>query len=353
MKQFLIFLLTALCCTTAVFAQADSSQLITVDSVDIRNYKTGTDLAVPDIPAFKILGTQASDILRPSSWRELAVQAGEFLLNKGGVPNSFALEATPFMYLFGGTLSLAEYRNDFERILGLSRVSVATSASPLGGIDLAIGWRMTLLDYADPRLETGLDSRLWTLTDSMNAIYSRCRTKLGAFATQAQIDSCASTEITALRLNRIDTVIENFMERNWNRPIVDIGIAGLGRSGDSTFKGMRANKYQAWATYGLYIARKMQLVIGTSADISKDSLNTFYNASWNSGLRMYYGSNDLKGIIEANWSTIRNDKPSAGVNIGVEVAVQKGIWLDATYGAKSQSGSPLVFVPALSFKFGT
>lgn len=357
------FLTLAFLCTLALVAfqpHASRAQVVISppDTVQIRSYKTSTGLAIPDIPAFKILGDQPSDILRPSSIRDVAVQAGEILANKGALPGSFALESAVLDLVGMGNLSLMQYRTDWKRILGLSRLSIGTTSPVTGGIDVGIGWRATLLDDADPRLETGLDSVLWYTTTEVNRIRSACRIELvntyGVVnVTDAMVDSCAGPKLSAFRSTAVDTTIESYLEKNWNRPIVDAGVAMLSHSVDSTFKGLFATKYQAWLTYGLYVVRKMQLVIGSSAFIAKDSSGIFHDAAVNLGLRFYYGSNDLKAMIEGDWTAERSLKPVSSVGIGTEFAAIKNIWIDVLLSGRSEVGKPMVFQPTFNVKFGT
>ena len=83
------------------------------------------NFAVPDMPAFQLLGTNPSHILRPSTPREFAVMASDFGLNNDfALPSSFAAEIAPFILFKSNNLTLSEYDKHSE--LYSLRVSVGT-----------------------------------------------------------------------------------------------------------------------------------------------------------------------------------------------------------------------------------
>src|SRR5687768_13560581 len=55
------------------------------------------DFVIPDMPAFKALGTDPSDILRPADAKKFAVAISPFYSNgKGVIPKNFAVEFSPW-----------------------------------------------------------------------------------------------------------------------------------------------------------------------------------------------------------------------------------------------------------------
>src|SRR5689334_4525690 len=70
------------------------------------------NFVVPDVPAFKILGTEPTDLLRPSTPKALAVSMSSFNDNgKMIIPKAFALEVSPSLLLNSrkGPVELKEY----------------------------------------------------------------------------------------------------------------------------------------------------------------------------------------------------------------------------------------------------
>jgi hypothetical protein len=86
------------------------------------------DLAVPESPAFTVLGLTPESVVRPTSPRELALS----LLNGVDANNNFqagvAVDTVPFTLLFGEGFTLGDYRRDpVERALARLQLSVATA----------------------------------------------------------------------------------------------------------------------------------------------------------------------------------------------------------------------------------
>src|SRR5690242_9915003 len=76
------------------------------------------DFSVPDMPAFKALGTDPSNILRPTDVQKFAVMFNAFR-SEGEtiIPRSFSLEVAPWK-LTKGSWTIGEYRkSSFKRIL--------------------------------------------------------------------------------------------------------------------------------------------------------------------------------------------------------------------------------------------
>jgi hypothetical protein len=91
------------------------------------------NFAVPDAPAFKILGTQPDHIMRPSTTQELAVSLGEPFLDSK-LPSAFAAEFSPYLTISGSSLTLRGYQESaIKRILYHTRVSVASQRSKAAG----------------------------------------------------------------------------------------------------------------------------------------------------------------------------------------------------------------------------
>ena len=120
------------------------------------------DFAIPESPAFQMIDTSGTRILRPATVRELAVEASNF--TSGGssfaIPRNFAMEVAPVRLIARGTLnsdSIAA-KNRVEESLYRLRLSVATKSTGTGGSNgpmaAAIGVRWNLRDDADLRTTT-------------------------------------------------------------------------------------------------------------------------------------------------------------------------------------------------------
>jgi|GEM_PF-4708967 len=105
------------------------------------------DFTVPDMPAFKALGTDPSDILRPSDAKKFAALVSPFYANgKGVIPRNFAFEAAPWK-IASKKWTLYDFRTSFfRRFLYRSSFSVGTvSDTTAYASKLGIGYRVSFL----------------------------------------------------------------------------------------------------------------------------------------------------------------------------------------------------------------
>src|SRR6266480_5313269 len=94
------------------------------------------DYAVPESPAFKILGTDPDNILRPTSVRTVAISIGNYLLTSGGViPKNLAVEFSPL--LANPYTNLAQYNQN--KFWYRMRLSFGTNVKANGAFDIAEG----------------------------------------------------------------------------------------------------------------------------------------------------------------------------------------------------------------------
>src|SRR5688572_21070857 len=110
------------------------------------------DFVIPDMPAFKSLGIENSDLLRPSDVRDFAVMLSPFFQDgKGVIPKNFGLEFAPWK-MASKKWTLSEYNNKpGKRFLYHSSFSIgaATDSSRFSS-KLAVGYRFAILsDKAD------------------------------------------------------------------------------------------------------------------------------------------------------------------------------------------------------------
>jgi len=134
------------------------------DTSLVKHYRL--DFAIPDQPAFSIMGGTPSDILRPSNTKELSASISEFY-NGGSliIPKSFALEGAPFLIAKSNKLTLEDF--DKNKILYSLRISIGTGSETIEGntrMNLAVGARVTLFDKGDLKSDIKYRKELWELT---------------------------------------------------------------------------------------------------------------------------------------------------------------------------------------------
>ena len=121
------------------------------------------DLSVPDSPAFSVLGLTPEEIARPTTARKLAASLMNGVDRNGVLQSGVAIDTLPYLALAGHLLELSQYRarsGYLLRFFARSQLSLATAkASDVNdeAMRLALGVRMTVMDFGDPRTDTQLD----------------------------------------------------------------------------------------------------------------------------------------------------------------------------------------------------
>ena len=121
------------------------------------------DLAVPDSPAFTVLGLTPEEVARPTSARKLATSLLNGVDRNGILQTGVALDALPYLALAGHLLTLDDYRTPSKyvlRFLARTQVSAATAkAADVNdkAVRVGFGVRMTVFDRGDPRTDALLD----------------------------------------------------------------------------------------------------------------------------------------------------------------------------------------------------
>ena len=120
------------------------------------------DLAVPDSPAFTVLGVTPENVSHPTIPREFATSLLNGVDERGNFQTGLALDFVPYLTFFGKDTSLNSYANSrMERFLARTQVSFATAKGVTDedkSTRLALGLRMTLFDKGDPRTDRELET---------------------------------------------------------------------------------------------------------------------------------------------------------------------------------------------------
>jgi len=308
------------------------------------------DFAVPDMPAFKALGKDPSNLLRPSSAKDIALMFGNFRSNGSFIiPKNFAVEVAPG--LFKPWYTLHKYAtNSWTRFLTKLRISLGSDME--GGSDsssIAIGIRMTLLDKSDFRKDTAfLNNNIYKFQDAFTGVWKRKRDSIlirrnitiAQFADmtdadKAQINDQARQEAqTAIGFDLdaiVDKALKDYKKNNWNASKIDFAYSLLAQSPDSLFGNAKVTKHMFWFAWAIKPGKNNhwgQLLFGvTNSVVRADS--KFYN-EFNGNFRFYAGANRVKGFLEFQYQNLDNRVKRMETlysQIGLEVAVYKSIWL--------------------------
>jgi len=121
---------------------------------------TNIDLAVPESPAFTVLGLTPQTVTRPATPRALATSLLNGVDQNGNFQSGLAFDVAPYLVLAGAQLGLRDYQTKYGlRLLTRLQTSFATTKGASENdksIRLALGFHATLWDRGDPRLDDEL-----------------------------------------------------------------------------------------------------------------------------------------------------------------------------------------------------
>ncbi|WMN11020.1 hypothetical protein QYS49_36885 [Marivirga salinae] len=338
MKKIIITI-CLLATAATLFAQSKE------DTTLMKNFRL--DFAVPDMPAFKMLGTNPSNILRPSSPQALSLMISEIGGGDGFVlPKSFAAELAPYILMKSRSLTLEDYDKNSQ--LYNLRLSLGTSRNPENSTttDVSIGFRSTLIDKGDLKNDQQYRRHVYKLLADKGELKDKYQDEY-LTNNNLSIHDVVQSEVKKTSMNeyinnkiedyeanfdyRLDTLKQGFKERNWNKQKLDVALAMLGSSPDSLTENIEFNKFSLWSTYGAPVGTNGQILLGFN-------YNYFTNDSLEYGItsltsRFYGGSNSYKGFGEIQVK--RNENLNSNfiyLALGGEINIKDGIWANISAG---------------------
>jgi hypothetical protein len=206
------------------------------------------DLAVPDSPAFAILGLSPESVVRPNSPRDLATTVLNGIDRRGNLQSGFAVDFAP-RFLFGGnSLTLAAYQKSAAtRLAARTQISLATTKGASESdksVRAAFGVRATIWDTGDPRTDDELVTCIDTIITQPPSTFLK---------TQAARDAYEK-EQTAARKPKVEACHAAYATRNWNASSLAVGLAPsfqspTGESGDFKYAGAGV-----WTSFALRLS---------------------------------------------------------------------------------------------------
>ncbi len=321
------------------------------------------NFVVPDIPAFKALGNEPSNLLRPSTPQAFAVSVSEFYQNRALVlPQDFAVEVTPSL-LVNAKANLSEvvrrYSTPRNRVLNTFRVSLGTATDNRiseDGRSFALGMRINLINRGDMVTD---QAYLENVVEALGEFRLDARAELAPFAHSKGVDTtmpgwreefmgdeenreafnehladAKQSAGQAAFLSQLDSLKQDYKKRNWNAAKWDVAMACLATSPDSLVENIRFNKLALWSTWGFKIRSNAQLLVGLQAATFKNLLDTvaatrndFYGEI-SLPARFLFGTNRVKGFAEVQYSyTSQREESGVLLNLGAEISPLDGFWL--------------------------
>ncbi len=353
--------------------------------------------SVPDMPAFKALGTEPSNLLRPSDLQKFGAMIAPFYSGgKVSIPQNFAIEAAPWK-LMSSDWHIEDYKK--KKALyhtGFSLGMVRDSAS--NASQISIGGRMTflprksdvILQAIEPLNKAG--TRLLVALTTLENAYGDTSTKY--YATYPEFsefirainlhperfdrktlnewdnlttalggashkipDSLANVNgLLGLYKQAIaDSIIANAAA--WNAARYDIAGALLAASPDDMVGNVQFSSFHFWGTGAFRLGKRGQCLLGLNFTAPHAEADSFlYSLSVSS--RAYVGTKDFRGFTELQYRYQNYDAfdQSLLINLGAEFRLGDKFWIVGSGGVNNyfqEKGDALSrLVGSLDIRYG-
>jgi len=315
------------------------------------------DLAVPDSPAFAILGLSPETVVRPSTPRDLATTVLNGVDRRGNLQSGLAVDFAPLFLFAGKELTYNNYKSSRgTQLYGRTQISFATAKGATDGdksLRLALGVRTTLWDQGDPRLDE-------TLVTCLDDIPIPVPTT--ALLTQAARDAWVA-KATAERRPAVEGCHKAFKTRAWNASSFAVGVAPSWQSPTGESKDFAYAGTAVWASLALGLSMSEPATSGAPAQVhpfgqlivqgryrnkemvpDKNTKGAFFDQdSAGVGARLLLGAADRAVVIETQ---VARQSPKTGssttsvsVSGGGQLRLASDLWVSLSVGA-TRGGSP-------------
>lgn len=330
------------------------------------------DFQVPDNPAFKALGVDPSDVLRPGEIKEFAMTVAPFFGLEGAtLPKNFALEFSPGR-IASKNWSLHQYQNScWKRFWANTAFSAATRFDEGQTVErpfsVGLGLRTSLLARkGDPVRDTAIINEFKRSTQHYNRavvvyVSEVMHSNDPVPVRQQKIQSPKTDEEEELRAAYLkwlespagqmrlgDTArysfesrVEQYQLNYWNAGRFDVGLAWSGQAIDTTLAGLGTSNAHVWLTRSFRLGRGGQLLLGGTYVYAVDPDSAMLQNQFTANLRGYYGREGIRGFAEAQYKRaqvkdVENGEQGALlVNLGVEARLSGRLWILASTGLEN------------------
>lgn len=340
------------------------------------------NFAIPDSPAYLLLETEPTDILRPETPRELAFALAKFQDEDGDftLPKAIALEFSPLLLTVPNDLTIAQYQR--KKLWYASRLSLATRLDSETGLAtrLAAGYRLTMVDERTVgtddsyRAELGVTEQTAQILEIKKQAIDRAQKaafeQIDLEAEASEASSPASVRV--LKLKWIDEhkdaqpalnageaeaverlakeIRRRFTERNWNATILDIAAGVRGTAADSTGRAMRLDAVAFWGSYAHRAGSTGQFLVAAKASYERDSTVGDMEAHVTLGSRYYVGGARAKAYGELELATADQGPARTDLGAGIEASFGDGVWVQLGVSRAQVSGESAQVVTTFKFK---
>lgn len=330
------------------------------------------DFSVPDMPAFKALGSDPSNILRPSDIKKFGVMMSAFRSEGSTViPKSFSLEVAPWK-LSKGNWTIDKYRaKALNRLLYNSSFSLGTVGGGENNIarNVSVGFRTTLISKEADIIRSSVVDKIYN--EQRGVLHERNAVK-EQWAIDNQYDPALLTDEQEAEFDEFwneyasasgtftntEAYVSAFNEENWNGSRLDLAVAWVGASPDSLIKNVHSHNLLIWATAAIKPGRNNdhgQLLIGVNFQRPRTSIGeSKANSTFTGNVRYYEGNKNFRGFLEFQYSSERQTKIQKGLlNLGAELRVKNEFWVAFSAGVDDvfQEGAGSSFVSSVDIRY--
>lgn len=309
--------------------------------------KTIENMAVPESPAFAILGVTPDKIARPANGRELAFGILQGLDEKGNMQNGLAIDFSPYQLSVGKSITLNQYRNSpYKRILYHTQISTGTSkgsSTDDKSSKLAAGLKVTVFNYGDPRMDLELGTCIQKAEGSVLAKYTPI-----PLGTPAEQILAIHTKMKSETEEMAEVCREQSSKKNLNKPALDIGVSPVWSSPDGDTKNLDWGGLAVWSSfkYGYEDLLAILNIKYRSKDQRTDPTNLanmLEGETVSVGGKFRYGSISnallLQGVFSQYEPKGQKKIDEFLYSVGGEIKIADNLWLQASAGSTTGNSS--------------
>lgn len=319
------------------------------------------DLAVPDVPAFAVLGIQPQRVTRPSEIRDLVATFLTAFDPDGRFNAGAAVVWSPGRTLLLPNLTRGQYRSGGvwgavrRGLLVRSDLSFATTASAEdpSAVRLAAGARFLLADAGDPLAN---DSLFALLRSEAATLLRDARIPLespeAARRFVETFDAVAAAE-AAGRLRRLREIVDSAESLSWNRFRVELGVGAHHRLPAGAWRDREFGGASLWLTSAHPLSGRTQWLNHLRA--GRDAIREVEEVV--AATRVFAGRKDWGFVLEGSyrWSSepVDGDRAWGIVMAGAEFRTGAGSWVEIAYGVEvGRRGRPARLLAGTNFRWG-
>jgi hypothetical protein len=312
----------------------------------------GLDLAVPDSPAFTILGLSPETVVRPGTPRDLGTTILNGVDRRGNLQTGLAVDFAPLFLFAGRKITHHDYTTKTAtRLFARTQLSIATAkgtSDPDKSQRLAFGVRATLWDPADPRGDAKLIECMDKIVTPPPQI---------VVATTPEAVAAWEAQQTAARKPKIAECHQQFRARNWNSSSFAVGVAPSWQSPTGESRDFQYAGAAAWASVALALTRteRVEAPGGGMIDMPRPfgqfvvqgryrnrelipgKAGAYLQDSAAIGWRLLFGASDFAFVTEGELARLapkgQDAKASGKLSVGGQFKLATGVWASAAVGA--------------------